>query len=143
MRKKYTDEQLKNAVKKCFTLQEVLNELGLIGGHARIKDKISKLDLDINHWKYFNNEVPRKILPINDILKIDTNIPTSNLRIRLLNNGMLDYICNICGISEWNNQYISLQLHHINGDRKDNRLKNLKLLSVVISEKDGVGFYKT
>ena len=29
---------------------------------------------------------------------------------------------------EWNNKPISLELHHINGDNKDNRLENLQIL---------------
>lgn len=38
------------------------------------------------------------------------------------------YECNICKISEWNNNPITLELDHINGDNKDNRLVNLRLL---------------
>ena len=36
--------------------------------------------------------------------------------------------CENCGISRWRERSLSLCLHHINGDRHDNRLENLQLL---------------
>ena len=128
MKKKYTDEQLIEAVSSSTTLQQVLDKLNLIGGHARIKEKISQLQLDVSHWKNFSGSTPRKILPLEKLLKKNTNIQTSNLKTRLLNNEYFEYKCIICGISEWNGKSISLQLDHINGQRKDNRLENLRLL---------------
>lgn len=38
------------------------------------------------------------------------------------------YFCNICNISEWNNNSITLDLDHIDGDNKNNQIKNLRLL---------------
>ena len=39
-----------------------------------------------------------------------------------------EYKCEECGISEWNGEHLTLELEHENGNRKDNRLENLKLL---------------
>jgi len=36
--------------------------------------------------------------------------------------------CEECGLTEWRNQPLSMALHHINGDGRDNRLENLVLL---------------
>lgn len=36
--------------------------------------------------------------------------------------------CEKCGLDEWNGLPIPLELHHINGDRTDNRLENLQIL---------------
>ena len=38
------------------------------------------------------------------------------------------YKCEICGISEWNGKPISLQLHHVDGNRKNNLLSNIQIL---------------
>lgn len=129
MKKKYTDEQLIEAVKTCMNLQETLNKLNLIGGHCRIKQKIIDLKLDTSHWRnYIGTPIARKIKPVDELLKQNTYIPTSNLKKRLLANNYFNYECSICNISEWNNRYLSLQLDHINGIKTDNRFENLRLL---------------
>ena len=36
--------------------------------------------------------------------------------------------CEECGIFDWNGKPLSFQIDHINGDVKDNRAENLKIL---------------
>lgn len=50
------------------------------------------------------------------------------MKSRLLKAQILEYKCATCGISEWNNNPITLQLDHINGVHDDHRLNNLRLL---------------
>ena len=38
------------------------------------------------------------------------------------------YKCEVCGISEWNNQPITLQVDHIDGDASNNIVNNLRLI---------------
>lgn len=40
----------------------------------------------------------------------------------------VEYKCSCCGIAEWNNNSLTLELDHINGNNKDHRLENLRLL---------------
>jgi hypothetical protein len=126
MKKKYTDEQLIVAVKESSCLQEVLNKLNLIGGHARIKHKIINFNLNTDHWKCFTGTIPKKVTPLEDLLNEYRFI--SNLRTRLLNNNIFEYKCKICGISDWNGKFLGLQLDHISGDNRNNKLDNLRLL---------------
>jgi hypothetical protein len=51
-----------------------------------------------------------------------------HLKRRLINLGLKEDRCEVCGISEWLGAPLSLALHHVNGDGKDNRLENLQLL---------------
>jgi DNA-binding CsgD family transcriptional regulator len=51
-----------------------------------------------------------------------------NLKRRLLNEGFKSIRCDRCDITTWNGQPLSMALHHVNGDRLDNRLENLELL---------------
>ena len=51
-----------------------------------------------------------------------------NLKRRLLIEGIKPPECATCGIAEWRDRPLSLALHHINGDRLDNRIENLELL---------------
>ena len=47
---------------------------------------------------------------------------------RLLAEGLKEPQCERCGLTEWQGQDLSLELHHVNGDGRDNRLENLMLL---------------
>lgn len=40
----------------------------------------------------------------------------------------VEYRCVNCKIAEWDNRPITLELDHINGNNKDNRIENLRLL---------------
>lgn len=40
----------------------------------------------------------------------------------------IEYKCNDCGITEWNNKKIVLELDHIDGDNRNNEPSNLRLL---------------
>lgn len=52
----------------------------------------------------------------------------TKLKKRLFNEGVKEYKCEKCGISEWNGEHITLEIHHINGNHSDNRLENLQIL---------------
>lgn len=47
---------------------------------------------------------------------------------RIVKDNLLDYHCNNCGIDSWQGETIVLDLDHINGNNRDNRLENLRYL---------------
>ena len=53
---------------------------------------------------------------------------TNKLRIRLIKEGIKEHECESCGIKDWNNNPISLELDHIDGDRTNHSLDNLRIL---------------
>jgi DNA-binding CsgD family transcriptional regulator len=67
-----------------------------------------------------------KAMPIEALLSAPR--ARHNLKRRLVGAGLLKSACGICGLREWRGTPLTLQLHHVNGDRVDNRLENLTLL---------------
>lgn len=47
---------------------------------------------------------------------------------RLVDEGVLPRRCSRCLREDWQGKLIPLELDHVNGDRDDNRLENLRLL---------------
>jgi 5-methylcytosine-specific restriction endonuclease McrA len=75
-----------------------------------------------------NKNAPAKII-LNDILNgAHPHFQTYKLKNRLLKAGILENCCSICGINIWNQKSINLELDHIDGNRVNHLLSNLRLL---------------
>lgn len=55
-------------------------------------------------------------------------IVTSKLRKKLIEDNIKKNECELCGISEWRNQKLTLELHHMDGNKFNNNLNNLQIL---------------
>lgn len=141
-RRKWTDEQLIEAVKSSNSYSQVLIKLGLKlcgGTHANIKLNIKKLGLSTEHLTgkgWCTGEMHEKF--IENFIKIPTEkilvknseyTSTHRLKKRLFKEGLLEEKCSKCGLgNEWQGKFISLQLDHKDGDRCNNQIDNLRIL---------------
>lgn len=66
--------------------------------------------------------------PIEQILVAGRRRGRWHVKGRLLSSGLKRARCDDCGIAEWRGRPLPLELHHVNGDGDDNRLRNLRLL---------------
>jgi hypothetical protein len=138
---KITDEEVRIAVSESFSIRQVLNKLGLKeagGNYKTINGRMSGMGLDPlkvfgdikkrqGYLKYRKRaKLPKK--PLAEILVDNSHTGTSNLRKRLINEGMLEERCSSCRLDEWMGTKIPLELDHINGVNTDNRLENLRIL---------------
>jgi 5-methylcytosine-specific restriction endonuclease McrA len=68
-------------------------------------------------------------LPLNTILVLDSSYTSlRTLKRRLLSDGLLQPRCSECGLTEWRGARLALVLDHVNGNPRDHRLENLRLL---------------
>lgn len=58
----------------------------------------------------------------------EAEIQSFKLKEKLIQEGIKENKCEICGINSWKGQLLTLQLHHLNGVHSDNRLENLQIL---------------
>jgi hypothetical protein len=132
----WTDEQLIAAVSTEVTMADVARRLGLKpsgGVHSFLRHHIARLGLDTIHMTGKRSGKARKFLkvprPLDEILVKDSNYTNSGvLRRRLIAAALKEGRCEMCGRSDWMDQPIRLELDHVNGDRRDNRLQNLRIL---------------
>jgi 5-methylcytosine-specific restriction endonuclease McrA len=67
-------------------------------------------------------------IPLADLLNVERDSQRGHVKSRLITAGLLQPRCAECGITTWRGKPLSLELDHINGDKHDNRLENLRLL---------------
>lgn len=105
--------------------QKVKN--ALIGRKASI-ETIDKMKESWKSRKSSNSYYRRSQTNIEDICVVDSIYTTKYVKERLFRDNLKKYECEECGLYEWRNKPITLQLHHKNGKNKDHRLENLQIL---------------
>lgn len=137
MNRKYTDNQLKIEFEKASSLTNLAYRLGLkqAGGSLEcLKKNCDRLKLD---WKLIKNQSGKgttKNRPTKLTLDemFTTNSPYKNnthIKTYYLKNFCKDHKCSICGLeNKWNGSNLTLILDHIDGDRNNHSLTNLRLV---------------
>ena len=131
---KYTKSELINAVSKSTSMRQTLVNLNVSpygGNYDVLRKAINHFNLDTSHFKgqawNKGKKLPAK-KALSEYLIAGSNISSYKLKNRLLQEQVFESKCSSCGNTLWLNQPVPLELDHINGDNKDNRLENLRLL---------------
>ena len=127
----WNKEKVEEAVKNSFSYQETLRKLGVntAGNNGEtLKRKIKEYGIDISHFTFHAVSVPKTRKSVYEFLTKDSHIQTHKLKSKLIEAGLKENKCEMCGISMWAGRPLICQLHHINGDNTDNRLENLQML---------------
>jgi 5-methylcytosine-specific restriction endonuclease McrA len=73
--------------------------------------------------------IPRpQAMPIEDLLLEGRKTNRTHLKLRLVSVGLKENCCEECGLEDWMGQPLTMALHHVNGDARDNRLENIRFL---------------
>lgn len=129
-----SDEDFKEIIANANSYSDCLRALGLTtrGGSSSdiLKRRILELECSVEHFGKMRIKSPNAKYDLDEILvENSTYANISRLKIRLINEGRLEYKCACCGnIGEWQGQKLTLQLDHINGKNNDHRIENLRLL---------------
>jgi len=120
---RYTKEILEPLCKESISYAEVLKKLGLRlagGNFANLQRNIDKFQIDISHMKHQASNQGKEVIAF-DSLKKRESIKRRYIQQR-------QYCCEWCGISEWNDRPLTLELDHIDGNNRNNSIENLRLL---------------
>lgn len=119
----YCDADIVQCAKEVTSIAQLLKKLNLkpLGGNFdTIKRKVAKLQVDTSHWTGSAWSRGKQLKRWADYKR-----PASLKKILLKTR---EHKCECCGLSDWLGEQITLEVHHIDGDRCNNNMSNLQLL---------------
>jgi 5-methylcytosine-specific restriction endonuclease McrA len=135
-RRKYTKEQFINAWNSSESISKVAQtlELSIYGStYTTLKDAATELGLSRDHMSgqghlrgKTHSWSPTK--SDDEVFVIGKKENNHWLKKRLLNNFGWEFKCSSCRNTDWMGKPIAIELEHINGNNKDNRIENLTFL---------------
>lgn len=138
MRKRtWTINSLKEAIKSSTSYRQVLSKLNLReagGNYEQLKKYVQQYSLDVNHfrgmaWNKGLKGIGKPIYDLKEILIEDSTFQSFKLKKRLFKEKVKIPKCEECGWAKYSEDgRIPLELDHINGNKRDNRLENLRIL---------------
>jgi len=129
---KLSKEEFKKIVSESETINEVILKCGYYGAtgnnYLTIKKRIENDKLDSSHFNKKQNRFVKKFTLEEALVKDSPYKNNGGLKRRLIKEKILKFECAYCKITKWRDKDAPLQLDHINGNNRDNRLENLRLL---------------
>lgn len=126
--RKFSKDQIEEIVASSYSNREVARKLGYVqdggGTMQSLKKMYEELNIDTSHFKgqgWNKNNFNYDAFTEFSYKKSGSSTAQALIALRGCK-------CEKCGITEWLNQPINLEVHHRDGDRTNNSLENLMLL---------------
>lgn len=135
--KRWDKNDLRKAVKVSKSYRSVIKELGLEpagGNYQQIKKYVKEFNFSTAHFtgKSWNKGLKfefKPVIELKEILVGDSYYQSFKLKRRLFASNLKTPQCEECGWAQVSEDgRLPLELDHINGNRRDNRLENLRIL---------------
>lgn len=121
--KKYTDKDIVENAAKVQSIAGLLKALNLRpagGSYSNMKRNLQRLNVDTSHW---TGQAWNKGQMLKDWTEYSKGV---HLKPHLIKER--GHKCECCEKTTWLKEKIPLEVHHIDGDRTNNDVDNLKLL---------------
>ena len=135
MRVRFSETEARNAIAAATNWSEALRLLEYVSlrwqsqDAQEVRKALGHLDgsLRSSHRSPARDALARP--PAHEVLVRDSSINRGNLKLRLYREGLKRRKCELCGqTEEWRGSRHELILDHVNGDPRDNRLENLRIV---------------
>lgn len=127
------DQTFSSTLARARSIAEVIRELGMsvnAASYRLVRDRIERLGLDTSHLlgqaATRGRSFPERRRSVADLLQSRSS--SAKLRERLVTEGLREHRCATCSGIEWLGGPIPLEIDHIDGDRENNTLANIRLL---------------
>lgn len=131
----YSIEEFKEIVSNSINISDILRNLNCEKPRTniRLRNKVKRMieENNISTEHFIGEKKPAYHWPdLEEYLKLDgKRINSYKLKAKLYEAGLLKEICSECGLGpEYNGKPLTLQLDHIDGNKYNNELSNLRIL---------------
>jgi hypothetical protein len=132
---RYSEQEARAVIARSKSYAEALRWMGMCptgGGTATLRKWTERWGISTVHFDPYASQrgLPRRERrPLADVMVANSNYCRTNLKRRLYEEGLKRPVCELCGQGElWHGKRMSLILDHINGDGRDDRLENLRIV---------------
>jgi len=133
---RYSEAKAREAIAASLSWAQALRHLGMCPtGNNHVTIKRYARDVWLISTDHFDPDAARDAAirtrpkPLSEILVDGSAYSRSSLKQRLYVEGIKTPSCELCGQGDqWRGRYMALILDHINGDGRDNRLENLRIV---------------